>query len=61
MEYCRSGFGTGWKMESFEMHAKEAKITIKVLLKVFLVKPQKEKTSFIKKASIFIKHLNNHE
>lgn len=61
MEYCGSGFGTGWKMESFEMHSREAKITIKGLLKVFLVKPQKEERSFIKKTSIFIKHLNNHE
>ena len=31
MEYCGSGFGTGWKMESFEMHSREAKITIRIV------------------------------
>jgi len=52
----------GGKWKSFEMHAREAKITVRRLLKVFWYeRTQKEKRSFIKKASIFIKHLNNHE
>lgn len=60
MEYCGSGFGLGGKWEDFEMRAREANYHKMIIKGISDERTQKEKRRFTKKASIFIKHLNNH-
>ena len=44
----------GGKWKSFEMHAREAKITVKRLLKVFLVRENSERKEEFYKESIYL-------